>query len=1067
MSIESHPLYKEFYRWEQLGRGELLWNQAVQPEPFFHPFEAHGVFHDNPPKPITDDGLVPSPFTRLKRKISQIGKPKPTPPEHHDPLEYLEHREAPEYCLDHRTEFVEFVLLIPNKQKIEPSKFEHFLFALTPASFPIGFEIIASTDQIIIQLVTDQSDQILVTNCLEAYLPEVGVEIHPSVLPDLMLELCDHAIISRELALQHEFIFPIATGNNRSMDPYQNILSSLSNLQGDEVAIVQFNFQPCVNPWARSIWKLVTQNDGKTPFFEDGDTYLKAVQDKNRKPLIATTLRLAILAPSEDEARYVARQLAGSFQTFEGQNGFVLADDDGTDHITRKVELALRRFRRSGMILNTDEFLSLVHLPDSQINAPKLLRLAERTSPAPSANNTIDHTPDHLILGFNPHKSESLSVSLTSVERSRHIHIMGASGTGKSTLLLNSIIQDLENGHGLALLDPHGDLVDDVLNYLPKHRIKDVVMFDPADEEFPVGFNMLSAKSEVEKNLLASDLVATFQRLASAWGDQMTAVLGNAVMAFLDSSTGGTLPQLRRFLVEKSYRFEFLQSVTDQEVLYFWHEEFPLLKGNTQASLVTRLNSFLRQRLIRNMVAQDGNKLDFANVMDTGKIFLAPLSQGLIGEENSWLLGSLLVSKFYQTALSRQSTDETDRRPFWLYIDEAHNFVTPSIASILSGTRKYGMGMVLAHHSLEQFSRTNPTVLSSLLTNAHTRICFRLGDSDARKFDEGFDHFDANDIRKLSIGKAIARIGGSQNDFNLTTPLPPEAAADSEHNRKQAIGYSRNTYGTPKKEVEDSLGSYTPRKQTLCKKTTKTTTPTQKTKTPPPEEPTIRDSDLKTKKPQVKEKPPVEPLVSSHDEKLPESTKPPRDTKDTPPTSVSESPSKAPGRGGEKHKHLQHMIKQHANGIGLRATIEKTLPNGEGSVDVMLEGQTQKIAIEVALQSPIEQEVRNIEKSISFGCNEIVVISESTKHLANIDNAASEQNIPLQSVRFIRADQIADYFAELGANLASSETESMGYKVKSVYSAKSAKESATRANALNKAVADSIRKLREKGKGHG
>lgn len=182
-----------------------------------------------------------------------------------------------------------------------------------------------------------------------------------------------------------------------------------------------------------------------------------------------------------------------------------------------------------------------------------------------------------------------------------------------------------------------------------------MILFDPSDADFPIGFNILSAHSEIEKNLLASDLVGVFQRLSTSWGDQMTSVLANAILAFLESDCGGTLADLRRFLIEKDYREEFLKSVQDPQVTYYWRKEFPLLTGGKSLGpLLTRLNTFLRHKFVRNMVAQKENRIDFRKVMDEGKIFLAKLSQGAIGEENTWLLGSLLVSKFHQIALARQ-----------------------------------------------------------------------------------------------------------------------------------------------------------------------------------------------------------------------------------------------------------------------------------------------------------------------------------------------------------------------------------------------------------------------------
>lgn len=1073
MPRSSHPLYKEFFRWEQLGRGELTWNQAVQPEPLFHPFFAHGVFQNKPPEIITDDGLIASPLSRLNSKLQSFLSKKSTspPPLPHDPLAALESRDAPDYCHDYRDELVEFVLLVPDNQKISPASFEYFLYALTPARFPLCFEIIATHEALNIQLTVDASDQVLVADCLESYLPEIGVEIRQSTLPDLILERKDGFIISRELALEREFIFPIRTGKSFAIDPYQAILSAISNLSHEELAVVQINFQPCSNPWAESVWRLVTDHDESSPFFENGGNFLSAAQDKNKKPYMATTLRIAALAPKEEESRYIARRLAAAFQIYEDKNSFVLADDDNANSTQRKVELAMRHFRRSGMLLNTDEFQALVHLPDSQVNAPKLLRLRERTYPAPLNLTNAPSDSSGLVLGENKHKSQTCPVILSDSDRSRHMHVIGASGTGKSTFLLNSIIQDLENGHGCALLDPHGDLVDAVLDRIPEHRIKDVILFNPADEEYPVGFNILSAHSEIEKNLLSSDFVSIFQRLSASWGDNMSAVLGNATLAMLENENGGTLLDLRRFLVEPAFRMQFLEGVSDEEVRYFWLYEFPLIKGNTQSSLVIRLNMFLRQKLIRNMVAQKGDKLNFGSIMDEGKIFLAPLSQGLIGEENSWLLGSMLVSKFYQTALSRQDQDEKNRRPYWLYIDEAHNFLTPSIASILSGTRKYRLGLILAHQELAQFGTRDTAVLSSILTNAHTRVCFRLGDQDARKLEEGFSHFDSESLRTLEIGQAICRVGGGDKDFNIKTPLPNTPQDDSQEKRQRTINQSRATYGTPREEVEAYLKKNAPHPPPPKTRKTarKASSNISQLQTKQEHKPEISPVEAPPPKTAIKNRPATNPSIPpptlsapepssaviipySSDAVMPPATY--HKAKDSGKTSKNTS-----GRGGAIHKSMQQIIKRHANGLGLRADIEAELPNQGGAVDILIQSESKSIAIEVALHSPIEQEIKNIQKSLDAGIEEIIVVSDNQTHLENIRKRADENSVPLNTVTFLHNDAVGDYFANLVPQTPTGGMIVQGYKVETTHASLTDEEKESRDNNINKMISEHIQQI--------
>ena len=458
--------------------------------------------------------------------------------------------------------------------------------------------------------------------------------------------------------------------------------------------------------------------------------------------------------------------------------------------------------------------------------------------------------------------------------------------------------------------------------------------------------------------------------------------------------------------------------------------------------------------------------------MDSRKIFLAPLSQGLIGEENSWLLGSLLVSKFYQIALARQTQAEAERQPFWLYIDEAHNFITDSIASILSGTRKYGLGLVLAHQELDQFGRGESGILSSILTNAHTRVCFRVGDQDARRLRDGFQHFEAEDLRQLGTGSAICRIGGSDNDFNLAALPPPDQDSDASI-AQAARNNSRSLYATPKREVEEAVNAEiaaraealereaaekrakkakTATSRDTAKKRAAAKAPAPKEEKPPSDEETEESAEAETQPAPAppKEEPPAQD--SAPDE--------PRPKQDEPKT---QPPEKIPGRGGERHKALQEEIKAQGNSLGLQASIEAELPDKSGSVDVLLEGQTIKIAVEVALNSPIEQEVRNIEKSLEAGISSVVVVSDNQTHLENIEKAAEDagvQELDTQ-VRFLETSQLGDYFDELGSSLASHETESRGYQVSVSYAKVDAKERDARKAAIHRAVAETIRQMKQ------
>ncbi|MCB1130135.1 MAG: ATP-binding protein [Verrucomicrobiae bacterium] len=930
--------------------------------------------------------------------------------------------EPADYLLDLDPEPSEILITPSSRITWPPRDFETLLYSIAVQK-PVCFEYLADANSIRLQLAVSESVASQVAATVAYELDGSVVELVPPFIESWILEPEPRSLWTCELALHTEFMFPIPTPKELRRDPHVDLLSVFGSLQGDERVAVQIRFEPCMNRWSESIWRLITMEDGK-PFFAEGKVFMDAAKAKLGKPLFAATIRLSILGASDEREDAIKRMLFASFSAYEGGNTFTVADDDGCDAGEKLYHIIHRKSRRSGMLLNGDELLGLVHLPEANAGSPKLARIKQRSRPAPEVLRNQTATR----LGINRHHSEEHEVGLSMPERLRHMHVLGASGTGKSTFLLNSILQDLSDGHGLALLDPHGDLVEGVLDRLPKNRVNDLVLFDPADVEYPVGFNILRAHSEIEKNLLASDFVAIFERLSSSWGDQMTAVLGNAAMAFLESDRGGTLMDLKRFLIEKGFRDRFLHSVRDPEIRYFWQKEFPLLRGTTQASLLTRLNGFLRHRLIRNMVRQSGEKFDVATMMDEGKIILAPLSQGLIGQENSWLLGSLLVSRFYQAALSRQSISEANRRPFFLYLDEAHHFVTPSIASILSGSRKYGLGLILAHQSMEQFPSRESGILDSILTNCHTRIYFRLGERDAPKVEHSFDHFESEDFRRLPTGEAICRVGGSDSDFNLSTHVPPPSESEGLARRETAVQQSRSRYATPRAEVEIQTNDT----NELPVQSTRELKTDRKTPKPPPQENAGQDDSL-----------PQSEVTEANSAERWE------------PVPTSELAETLPGRGGSRHKFLQNLIKQHANGLGLKATVEASLPENSGSVDVLVEGKGVSIAFEVALKSPLEQEVHNIRKAVESGIPRVIVTSEDSDHLGRIQQRAQSDALQLDGiVEFLHADQLDEVFAILGAELAGYEKASRGYTVRVRHSPLSEDERSERLAAIHRAIAE-------------
>ena len=1025
MSRLDEQLSEQFHQWERRGRGWQVFDEPVSPEPPFRPFEGHY----QPAAPPVDDGLRPTFLSSLVQKLS--GKLSTEPPPAPVEPEVEEETEPTSLIRDPQ---VEFQASLPDKLDISNEAFEQFLLNLSLCREPIAFELLGTHKKVTAQFAAATGDVSLLRRQLQAYFPEAVFVPRGGSLEQAWDTSAGDEVLAVEFGLKHEFMLPLQSGK---LDPFIGIVGALAELHPGELGLFQVLWQPTRHRWAESIVTSVTHADGK-PFFVNSPELAGAAENKIMRPIFAAVVRILLRTTDEDRLFQLARDLAGSLRVFAHPNGNELIPLQNDDYpFEEHIEDVLRRqTRRTGMLLNSDELISFVHLPSSAVRSPVFQRQTSKTKVAPAIVQQRG-----LLLGTNDHAGETVEVRLSAEQRTRHTHIIGASGTGKSTLLFNLIKQDIENGEGVAVLDPHGDLIDKILGIIPSNRIDDVVLVDPSDIEYSIGFNILSAHSELEKTLLASDLIAVFQRLSSTWGDQMNSVLQNAILAFLESDRRGTIADLRRFLIEPAFRNEFLKSVKDSEVVYYWHKSFPHLSGNKSiGSILTRLDTFLAQKPIRHMVSQTENRLDFAQIMDTGKILLAKLPEGLLGRENSYLLGTLLVSKFQQIAMSRQAQQIAARRDYWIYADEFANFITPSMAEILSGARKYRIGLTLAHHELHQLQR-NPEVASAVMSHPFTRIVFRIGDDDAKKLAEGFSFFEAKDLRNLETGQAVCRFERSDYDFNLSVPLPVEPDKDAAAALRQGvITGSRKKYGTARADVEARLAK------------SRESVPAVEPPTSPPAKSfaellKVSEVSKASEPPAIVEiKPPVVAEIPKAKVEAP---------------AIKHEPPRDLGRGGEQHKAIQKRIKQAAEELGFRSVIEKQVLDGQGSVDLWLERSGQSIACEISISTTIDHEVGNVIKCLKAGVPKVAVICLDEERLRKIGSAVSGSLGAEMAVRveYFQPDQFVAYLKTVHVEIPKEQTTMRrGYKIKRVISGLSAEQQKDKEAATIRAIADSMRK---------
>lgn len=395
-------------------------------------------------------------------------------------------------------------------------------------------------------------------------------------------------------------------------------------------------------------------------------------------------------------------------------------------------------------------------------------------------------------------------------DRRRHVYVIGKTGVGKTTLLENMIIQDVKMGRGLALVDPHGDVAEKILDIIPPERINDVVYFDPADVDFPVAFNPLESVDPQYKYLVASGLVSSLKKIwADSWGPRLEYILRNVILALLDYPSS-TMLGIMRMLSDKAYRTKVVEHISDPVVKAFWVNEFANYNERFRSEAISpiqnKVGQFLSSSIIRNIVAQPKSTIDMKDIMDNGKILLVNVSKGRIGEDNSALLGAMLITKLQLAAMDRASIPEAERRDFYLYVDEFQNFATESFATILSEARKYRLNLIIAHQYITQMEEV---VRDAVFGNVGTIISFRVGAFDAEYLEKEFmPYFTQTDLVNLDKYNAYIKLmikGATSAPFSMET-IPP--VAETYNSREKVLRVSRERYGSPRQEIEDKIARW-------------------------------------------------------------------------------------------------------------------------------------------------------------------------------------------------------------------------------------------------------------------
>lgn len=527
---------------------------------------------------------------------------------------------------------------------------------------------------------------------------------------------------------------------------------------------------------------------------------LQAAADKLGRPMFRCHLRLTVTAPVErkDQALDKLSALAASF---------------GQYHLPRLSSFHVRRAGRvpSWFLLSAEELATLWHPAMKTVAAPTMAQVESREKEPPVTLPTRKDHPGLALLGMTAFRGRSDRFGILPEDRRRHVSIVGKTGMGKTTLLHHLISSDIRAGRGVALLDPHGDLCEALLRSVPRERTNDIVLFDAADAAHPLSFNILHCPRPEQRPLIASGVVSAFKKLyGDFWGPRMEHILRNAVLALLEVP-GSTLLTLLRLLTDTRFRQALVSKLSDPVVRNFWQKEFAALPMKFQleavAPIQNKIGHFVSSPLLRNIMGQSRNSLDLRAVLDDGRVLLANLSKGRLGDDASSLLGSFLVTALQLAAMSRANVAERERPDFFLYVDEFQNFATESFATMLSEARKYRLALTLANQYLAQLDETTA---AAVFGNVGTLVSFQVGPDDAEALAVQFGgDLTPQDLLRLPRYQAYVRLlidGQPSRPFSMQT-LPPRSDRAGADRPAVIRRFTQHRYCRPVAQVEKEIAA--------------------------------------------------------------------------------------------------------------------------------------------------------------------------------------------------------------------------------------------------------------------
>jgi hypothetical protein len=764
--MARHPdeaLTDQFYAWEKRGRGWQVFDSAVTLEPPFRPFLGHYLTVRGTPQDARRPSLFGGMLEALRGETSPPAADSNTS---YDPVE-----EPQPEPFSSNGPLIELELRVPADLKVTRDRAGQLLTQLANGLGPVAFEAIGVPNAISLQFAYPEGDRGHAGDQIKAFFPEAVLRDRPGFLSAAWWGTGGTAAIV-DFGMSREFMIPLRAGKDFDVDPLIPLVAALGDICADEFGLFQVLFESVRHPWAESAMRAVTDWDGRA-FFADAPELVPLARAKVGHPLFAAVVRVASRARDEGRAWEIARNVGAALSQFADPAGneFIPLANDGYPDGPHIVDMLHRRSRRSGMLLNAQELVSLVHLPSASVRSPKYRNASRKTA--------FEGIPDEL--------------------RSRHVYIAGATQHGKSTFIERMALADIENGHGVCVLDPKGDLIKSIVHKIPERRVDDTILLEASN---PVPIDFMGWETEQERQTLAADIFQTFLQFSTmTTGDQWLSVLRAVIYTLLDAK-GCSFLDINTILVNDSKRREILARVTNPDILDYWNLEFPQLKKDAAQPIITRMKQFTFTPPLKTFLGTAHAKLNIFDCMETRRVILVDLTG--VGKSNGNLVGQLLVSKIQQAAFRRESQPRSRRVPFHLYADEFQNFQTSAFDTILSEAGGYKLCLTLANQGLYQLE---PKIKDAIFTNVTGGwVVFHIDEKDVPNFKLKTQPIDAEQLASLPPHTAFIKIGTEEPVILVTPPPVPPRNSNAEYIRKRTL----DTYACKPAPVVDTSANGKP-----------------------------------------------------------------------------------------------------------------------------------------------------------------------------------------------------------------------------------------------------------------